>query len=178
MKSSHFYKTTFLLLLPWAAHANPLIEYGQSCLAEEQRLNKIASQVQNHQQNFQQNQQVRLQLKQQLEQLEAQIEQLNTSMEDCQTDTPNSQYCHRIREQHFTLSERIDDAKQALLDQEETQYAYEYELIRSDYENKLQQFKQRCYSSNQHYAFIQDPQAYSQVCHSEALKQTQTCSFL
>ncbi|BFM51429.1 hypothetical protein [Marinomonas sp. THO17] len=175
-----FTRNTILLLLlfPLAIHANPLIRYGQSCLIEEQQLNEVAFKIQNHQQNFLQSQQVRLKLKQQLEQLNIQLTQLNTGMEDCETDTPNSQYCHRTREQYQRLNQRIDEVKQSIQDQEATQSAYQYELDRKDYENKRQKFKQRCYRSNQHYAFIQDSEAYSQVCHSEALKKTQTCSFL
>ncbi len=168
------------LAIMWSTHtfAHPLIEFGKRCLIEEQQLNQAAMQVNQHQQNHQQAQQVSQGIKQQLQHYEAQQARLATSIEECQQASKNTPYCHNVRDQHQKLQQRIQDTQQALIDEEETVSLYSYELMRDDYEQKLARFQMRCRNSNQHYAFIQNPEAYSAVCHNETLKQTQTCSFL
>ncbi|AEF55188.1 hypothetical protein Mar181_2150 [Marinomonas posidonica IVIA-Po-181] len=166
-----------VVVLPTHAFGNPLIEFGKGCLIEEQHLNQIAIQANQRQQNLQQAQQASKTLKQQVNLYEERQNKLDTSIEECQQAEKNTPYCHNIRDQHQQLSQLIRETNQALIDEEETLSLYSYELIRDDYEQKRARFQMRCRSSNQHYAFIQNPEAYSAVCHSEMLKQTLTCTF-
>ncbi len=168
------------LTIMWSTHTfgNPLIEFGKRCLIAEQQLNEVAMQVNQRQQNHQQAQQVSQGIKQQIQHYETQQARLETSLEECQQTSKNTSYCHKVRDQHQQLNQLIRETKQALINEEESVSLYSYELIRDDYEQKLARFQMRCRNSNQHYTFIQNPEAYSAVCHNEALKQTQTCSFL
>lgn len=164
-------------------HANPaqssdLIAFGKACLEREARLNDAKNRLDGLSLGAQQAQ---IQADQSRESIDAYLAEkatLEKAMTECATTTPNSAYCHRVRHRYNVLSQLTEDAKINAIPDDSVwdDRSTDYEITRNNYQQEYEAFVALCRNSDAHYALIQSPTAYAEVCLTNRAKASLTCS--
>lgn len=168
--------STLAIVLSSSAMAD-LVAFGKQCLADERKLaNDLMTLTNKEDEQHQKDQQI-ISQSQNLATLMTEIETLTIDLEDCQQQG-NSNHCYQLRSaiSHLKgLSQNLEKELQAL--QSDTLNGPINTLTRDRFNQKMRQFIAQCRDSNQHYAFLNSPNAYRQVCIEQNAKQTITCTF-
>ncbi len=160
------------------AQSSDLIAFGKACLVKEARLNDAKNRLDVLSLGVQQAQIQANQSKESIDAYLAEKATLDTAMTECAATTPNSAYCHRIRHRYNILSQLIEDAKINAIPEDSTwdDPSTDYEITRNNYQQEYAAFVALCRNSDAHYALIQNPTAYAEVCLTSTAKVSLTCA--
>ena len=159
-------------------HGNDLIAFGKGCLAKEEHLNKAKNRLDSQSLSAERTQIKTNQAINDLKRYKEEKEKLETSMTDCNETTPNSAYCHQVRRQYNDLIYRITRAEADAVEDNfagSDEYS-DFEFTKANFYQQYENFIAFCRDSDTHYALIQNPTAYAEVCSSPEAKESITCS--
>ena len=161
------------------AHGNELINFGKECLVKEERLDEVKSRLDALSLQTERTQRKNSQAINYLERYQMEKEELETSMTDCAETTPNSAYCHQIRQRYNELTYLIQRVEVESIENDfgGNDVTINYEITRNNFNQRYDDFIALCRDSNIHYALIQNPTAYAEVCSTPKAKESITCSF-
>lgn len=159
-------------------HSSDLIAFGKECLAKEERLNKAKNRLEVLSLQSERTQRKNSQSTNYLDRYQTEKAQLETSMIECAETTPNSAYCHQVRHKYNELTYLIQRVKAEAMDNNFGGYdaTINYEITRNNFNQRYDDFLALCRDSNMHYALIQNPTAYTEVCSTPEAKESITCT--
>jgi|TARA_R110001632_G_scaffold1368_5_gene5601 chromosome segregation ATPase len=160
------------------ANANDLITFGKACLVKEERLNQAKIKLDTLSRRSDQTQTKTNQAWLSLKQYQQEKGELETSMTECAETAPNSAYCHQIRRRYNELTYRINrkevEASEERFDGDDSKV--DYEITRANFNQRHEAFLAQCRDSDDHYALLQNSDAYAAVCSDDEAKQSVTCA--
>lgn len=172
--------SVLLLMCSFAnlAHGNDLIAFGKECLVKEERLGKAQNRLDALSLRSERTQRKNSQATHYLDRYQMQKEQLETSMTECAETTPNSAYCHQVRQRYNELTYLIQREKADSIENDfgGNDATINYEITRNNFNQRHDDFLALCRDSDMHYALIQNPAAYAEVCSTQQAKESITCS--
>lgn len=160
------------------AQSSDLIAFGIACLVKEERLKETKNRLDGLSLGEQQTQIQFNLLRESIDVYLVEKTTLETSITECADTTPNSAYCHRIRHRYNVLNQLIEEARANTPPQNPLwdDPIADYEVTPGQYNQQYQAFVALCRNSDAHYALIQDPAAYTEVCTTSEAKASLTCS--
>ncbi|RNF53059.1 hypothetical protein EBI00_02875 [Marinomonas hwangdonensis] len=159
-------------------HGNDLIAFGKECLLQEERLQTAKNRLDALSLQSELIQRKNGPSENYLERYQTEQADLEINMTECAETTPNSAYCHQIRRRYNELTYLIQQVKtEGMTDEYNLNDAtMNYEITRANFNQRYDDFLTSCRNSDAHYALIQSPIAYKEVCSSPVTKKTVTCS--
>jgi len=166
-----------LISISHPADALDLVDFGRSCLKQEQALNADRKAIEARELNRLAEEQRQNGIPE--DEYTQALADLKKTLDDCTETEPNSGYCHQVRMQYNELQYRAEKAREDNFTElnsdtlANTDSLYEREL----FIQKKERFEDLCRDSDAHYALINNLHAYQTVCSSEKAKHSITCAF-
>ncbi|RCX00515.1 hypothetical protein [Marinomonas foliarum] len=159
-------------------YSSSLVEFGKKCLVKEDRLNKAQNRLEALSLRAERKQRRSNRSIDRLDRYQAEKELLEIDMAECSETTPNSAFCHQVRLRFHEIAYLIQSAKTDSVGSGwgGNDAITDYEITKDNFNRRYDDFLALCRDSNAHYALIQTPEAYAEVCSSEAAKQSVTCT--
>ncbi|MCB5162236.1 hypothetical protein [Marinomonas algarum] len=168
------------------AHGKDLIAFGQACLLTEKHVQQAQQQLEQERLGTlrYQKDDTKQQTEQQIQTYQQEKEALSEAKKECAANAANSAYCHRVRSRDNEITYMISkldavsigtSVEQTLTDNlsNQSDYAHRKKIVDQEYARFIAQ----CRDSDTHYALLQDPTAYAEVCMKPNAQHTITCSF-
>lgn len=160
------------------ANANDLMTFGKACLVKEERLNQAKIKLDALSRRSDQTQTKTNQAWLSLKQYQQERDELEISMTECSQTAPNTAYCHQVRRRYNELTYRINrkeaEASEERFDGDDSKA--DYEITRANFNQRHEAFLAQCRDSDDHYALLQNPDAYAAVCSDDEAKKSVTCA--
>lgn len=160
------------------AHSNDLITFGKQCLAKEEGLNNAKKRLDGLSLKSDRDHRKNSKSYDYLDRYLAEKAQLESAMNECAETTPNSAYCHQVRQRYNELDYLIQQVKADTVENRfgTNDATIQFEITRNNFNQRYDDFLALCRDSDTHYALIQDARAYAEVCSTPEAKKSITCS--